>query len=128
MFEKKRIRYNEETGVREVETYNPMKETLGKVKDCTMDFIEEQGLTISLMAGTGLILWLIGVNQGMDAVNKSMLDGYENDGYNRTGLHVFKKKMSFAEWFDYLDHMYNTKGGKKLKNINKYLKEKGFID
>ena len=40
----------------------------------------------------------------------------------------YKQPMSFDEWMQYLDFCYNTKGGKRNKNINKYLREKGFID
>ena len=132
MFERTRIKYNEETGVQEVERYNPVKEKLkkaGEVGSDVLDFVGEYGWAIKLTLGTGLLIWAIGLNNGIKVTNKAMIDGWKDDGYlcRGDGL-VFKKKMSFAEWMDYLDHLYNTKGGKKRKNINKYLKERGFID
>lgn len=132
MFERTRIKYNKETGVQELERYNPVKEKLkkaGEVGGDVLEFVAEYGWAIKLTLGTGLLIWAIGLNNGINVTNKAMLDGWKDDGYlcRGDGL-VFKKKMSFAEWMDYLDHLYNTKGGKKKKNINKYLRDNGFID
>jgi hypothetical protein len=132
MFERTRIKYDENTGVRTTEKYNPIKEALHKIGEkagTAIEFVSENGTIISVALGTGFVVWLVGVNNGIDLVNTAMLEGWKEDGYmgRGDGL-IFKKKMSFAEWMEYLDHMYNTKKGKKRKNINKYLKERGFID
>ena len=136
MFEKTRIKYDPETGVRKAEVYNPVKETFVKAKDKTFDvagdaiaFIGEYGWAINLALGGGLLVWLLGANVGIDVTNKTLLEGYKQDGFMARGDGlVFKKKMTFDDWMQYLDHFYNTKGGRRNKNINKYLKEKGFID
>ena len=132
MFERTRIKYNPETGVREVERYNPIKETFGKVKKCgtnAKDFIYDNGEYILYGLSAAFLVWAIGLNNGVDLTNKAILRGYKDDGYlGRGDGMVFKKKMSFDDWMGYLDHIYNTKGGKKTKNMNRYLREKGFID
>lgn len=132
MFTKTRIKYNPETGVRGVETYNPIKEAFGKVKNKASDakdFIYDNGEYILYGLSAAFLVWAIGLNNGVDLTNKAILRGYKDDGYlvRGDGI-VFKKKMSFDDWMGYLDHIYNTKGGKKTKNINRYLREKGFID
>ena len=132
MFEKTRIKYNPETGVRGVETYNPIKETFGKVKNKASDaleFVAVNGEIIAYGLGIGFLVWAIGLNNGVNWLNKAMIQGWKDNGYmGRADGLIFKKKMSFDEWMQYLDFCYNTKGGKRSKNINRYLREKGFID
>lgn len=136
MFKKTRIHYDENTGVKTVEEYNPVKEKLQKFGAKTVEvgtdafeFIGEYGWAINLALGGALLIWTIGLKNGIDVTNKSLLEGYKNDGILCTGSGiVFKKKMSFDDWMQYLDHGYSTKKGWKTKNVIKYLKEKGFID
>lgn len=136
MFEKTRIKYDEKTGVKTMEKYNPVTDTLKKIKEktcnaaeATFDFVGEYGWAINLAVGTGFVIWLIGVNNGIDLTNKTMLESYKNDEVNYMGDGtVFKKSMRYSDWMKYLDNMYNTKGGKKRKNIKKYLKENGYTD
>lgn len=105
------------------------KENVIELKDEAVEFVTENSSTIFFVTSMGFFIWVIGLNNGIDFVNKRMIEGYKNDGYSYRGDGLkFKKRMKFSDWIDYLDHMYNTKGGKKNKNINKYLKEKGFID
>lgn len=136
MFKKTRIHYDENTGVKTVEEYNPVKEKLQKFGAKTVEvgsdafvFIGEYGWAINLALGGALLIWTIGLKNGIDVTNKSLLEDYKNDGILCTGSGiVFKKKMSFDDWMQYLDHGYSTKKGWKTKNVKKYLKEKGFID
>lgn len=136
MFKKTRIHYDENTGVKTVEEYNPVKEKLQKfgaktveVGSDAFEFIGEYGWAINLALGGALLIWTIGLKNGIDVTNKSLLEDYKNDGILCTGSGiVFKKKMSFDDWMQYLDHGYSTKKGWKTKNVKKYLKEKGFID
>lgn len=132
MFEKTRIKYDEETGRKYLEVYNPVKERIGKLKNKAsgaLEFVSDNGEIIAYGIGIGFVVWAIGLNNGVNWLNKAMIDGYKNDGYlGRVDGLIFKRKMTFAEWMDYLDFCYNTKGGKRNKNINRYLREKGFID
>ena len=132
MFTKTRIKYDENTGVRNVERYNPIKETLGKMKNKASDaleFVSDNGEIIAYGLGIGFVVWAIGLNNGVNWLNKAMIQGWKDDGYmGRADGLIFKKKMSFDEWMQYLDFCYNTQGGKRNKNINRYLREKGFID
>ena len=136
MFTKTRIKYDEETGVRTVERYNPVKETIGKIAYKTgesvatvINFVADNSTAIQVCIGGSLLILIYGFGKGVNFTNKRMLEGWKNDGYSCRGDGlVFKKKMTFSDWMDYLDHGYNTKKGWKNKNINKYLKEKGFID
>lgn len=132
MFEKTRIKYDEKRGVKTVEKYNPVKETFGKLKNKAtgaLEFVSDNGEIIAYGLSIGFLVWAIGLNNGVNWLNKAMIEGYKNDGYmGRADGLIFKRKMSFAEWMDYLDFCYNTKGGKRNKNINNYLREKGFID
>ena len=132
MFERTRIKYDENTGVRTVEKYNPIKERIGKLKNKAsgaLEFVSDNGELIAYGIGIGFVVWAIGLNNGVNWLNKAMIEGYKNDGYlGRADGLIFKRKMTFAEWMDYLDFCYNTKGGKRNKNINRYLREKGFID
>lgn len=136
MFKKTRIKYDENTGVRTMEEYNPIKDTLQKfgaktveVTDEVLDFVGEHSLEINLGLGAAFLTWALGFKYGVDVTNKSLLESYKNDAvYFRGDGKVFKKAMKFSDWMDYLDHGYTTKKGWKTKNTNKYLKEKGFID
>lgn len=136
MFKKTRIKYDEKTGVKTVEEYNPVKETLQKAGKKTvevgadaLEFIGEYSWAINLTLGSALLIWAIGLKNGIDVTNKSLLENYKNDEVVCTGSGiVFKKKMKFSDWMEYLDHGYSTKKGWKTKNVKKYLKEKGFID
>jgi hypothetical protein len=107
MFEKTRIKYDENTGVRTVEKYNPVKERIGKLKNKTSDaleFVADNGEIIVFGLSIGFLVWAIGLNNGVNWLNKAMIEGYKNDGYlGRADGMIFKRKMSFAEWMDYLD-------------------------
>lgn len=136
MFKKTRIHYDENTGVKSVEEYNPVKETLQKagkktveVTDEVLDFVGEYGWAIKLGLGAAFLTWALGFKNGVDVTNKTLLESYKNDAvYFRGDGKVFKKAMKFDDWMQYLDHGYNTKKGWKNKNTLAYLKEKGFID
>lgn len=133
----KKIReITDENGVKRMEEYNPIKERIQKIgaKTCevgaeALEFVADNSTTIQLCISGSLLLLGLGFSKGVEFTNKRILEGWKNNGYQCRGDGmVFKKKMSFSDWMDYLDHGYNTKKGWKNKNINAYLKQKGFID
>jgi len=135
MFKKVR-EITDENGVKTMEEYNPVKEKLQKfgaktveVGSNALEFVAENGGYIKLALGCGVLIWAIGLKNGIDATNKSLLQTYKDDGTicTASGI-VFKKKMSFDDWMKYVEHAYNTKKGWKTKNVLKYLRENGFID
>ena len=104
MFEKTRIKYNEETGVKTVERYNPVKETIGKIAYKTgeavataTNFIADNSTAIQICIGGSLFILIYGFGKGVNFTNKRMLEGWKDDGYmcRGDGL-VFKKKMTFS--------------------------------
>lgn len=113
------------------EIMTTLKDNLTDVKDSivefgedTMDYLEDHTWVIPVI-GFGA-LKLIGI--GVDLAQKGNLE-VRKDGVSEIYTNKFTKlnrKMSFDEWFDYLDEMYKCKF-KTRKQVS-YLKEKGFID
>lgn len=100
-----------------------IKDAVVDFKEDTVDYLGDHPLVISAIAFGAIKL----IGLGVDLTQKGNIE-VRKDGLSEIYTNRFVKlerKMSFDEWFNYLEEMYSHKWNRKFQK--NYLKENGFI-